>query len=118
MQISSRFPPSDPKWHYRIKFEASLGLDDLWVDSLTLDYLNSFRENIFVSQAFPISDSGAPQQDTPVVQEPKKKPKPASATRNQPKRKSKECTGAAASCNDTKSTAASLSQHRQEQKSD
>ena len=27
----------------------------MWVDSITLDYLNSFRENIFVSQGFPIS---------------------------------------------------------------
>jgi len=49
----SKFPPSDTHWHYRIKFEASLGLGDIWVDSMTLDYLNSFRENIFVSQAFP-----------------------------------------------------------------
>ena len=27
----------------------------MWVDSQTLDYLNSFRDEIFASQGFPLS---------------------------------------------------------------
>ena len=79
MQTSaaSKFPPVDPRWVYRIKFDQSLGLDEIWVDSLTLDYLNSLRENIFVSQSFPVSAMPCPQ------------PEEVRATRNQPKRKSK-----------------------------
>lgn len=44
-----KFPQSDPKWNYRIKFDSSLGLEEAWVDSQTLDFINTFRENIYVS---------------------------------------------------------------------
>ena len=50
-----KFPESDKRWHYKIKFDVSLQLDELWVDSQTLDYLNSFRDEIFPSQGFPLS---------------------------------------------------------------
>ena len=52
--LTSKFPPSDPRLNYRIKFDGSLGLEEVWIDSQTLDYLNTFRENIFVSSAFPV----------------------------------------------------------------
>ena len=44
-----KHPEADKKWNYRIKFDVSLQLDEIWIDSQTLDYLNSYRENIFVS---------------------------------------------------------------------
>jgi len=55
VSLPSKFPASDPNWHYRVSFEMSTGLEEMWIDSETLNYLNSFRENIFVSQGFPIS---------------------------------------------------------------
>lgn len=50
-----KYPKSDARWHYRIKFDVSLQLEEMWVDSQTLDYLNSFRDEIFASQGFPLS---------------------------------------------------------------
>ena len=61
-----KFPMADHRWNYRIKFDVSLGLDEIWIDSQTLDYLNSYRENIFVSQGFPIST--VPVQPVAVAQ--------------------------------------------------
>lgn len=61
--MPSKFPLSDPKWLFRIKFEESIDLDEMWIDSVTLDYLNSFRENIFVSQGFPITAALTPIQN-------------------------------------------------------
>ena len=77
----SKFSPVDPNWSYKIQFDASLGLEEVWVDSQTLDYLNSFRENIHSSQSFSV-----PQSSLSI-------PIPAhthqAATRMQPKRQNK-----------------------------
>ena len=102
MAISTyKFPESDKRWHYKIKFDVSLQLDELWVDSQTLDYLNSFRDEIFPSQGFPLS--AVPQASQPAARASTNR----QATRNQPKRQSKLHVDSSNKSNDTRSTAAS-----------
>ena len=96
---------ADPKWNYKIKFDSSLGLDEIWIDSQTLDFLNSFRENIYVSQNFPImTDIAAPPIPIPTTTP----ALPSTATRTQPKRHSKVQLGTTTTTAsvETKSTAA------------
>ena len=40
----NRFPKTDRNWLYQIKFDQSINFDDIWVDSKTLDFLNTFRD--------------------------------------------------------------------------
>ena len=40
----NRFPKTDKNWLYQIKFDQSINFDDIWVDSKTLDFLNTFRD--------------------------------------------------------------------------
>lgn len=66
LSLPSKFKPTDSAWNYRLKFDSSLGLEEAWVDSQTLDFINSFRENIFVSQNFPITASLEPAKPAAV----------------------------------------------------
>ena len=81
--MGSKFPIADPRWNYKIKFDSSLGLEEVWIDSQTLDFLNSYRENIYVSQNFPLMTDTAPSLPLTVPSQ------PSEATRTQPKRHSK-----------------------------
>lgn len=55
-----KFPPADPQWLYKVRFDPSVCLESTLVDAQTLDYLNSFRENIFVNQDFSVVSTGQP----------------------------------------------------------
>ena len=39
---------TDEKFSYLLQFDQSINLDDIWVNSKTLDFLNNYRDNIFV----------------------------------------------------------------------
>ena len=45
------FQKSDEKWNYLLEFDPSSNIGEIWVDSATLDYLNSLRDNIFSSSS-------------------------------------------------------------------
>ena len=49
---SNQFRPVNEKNFYRLQFDPSINLEDIWVDAKTLDYMNKYRDNIFVSSNF------------------------------------------------------------------
>ena len=52
---STKLASEHSQWSYKIKFDASVGIEDIWVDKLTLEYLNSLRENIYASQNYSVA---------------------------------------------------------------
>ena len=96
LQNVTRLETKHTQWSYKIKFDPSVGIEDIWVDCQTLEYLNSLRENIFVSQSFSVAPVPLPkesQENTASArgtsQSKTTVQTAAAATRSQPKRQSK-----------------------------
>ena len=70
----NQFPKTSDKNLYKLQFDQSINMQDIWVDSKTLDYMNKYGDNIFVSSNF-MQVEDKPQAES--------QPKPQ-ATRTQP----------------------------------
>ena len=77
----NQFPATNDKNMYRLQFDQSINLEDIWVDNKTLDYMNKFRDNIFVSSNF------MQVENKPAIPQPK-----LEVTRMQPARTSRAST--------------------------